>query len=72
MAFSTWLDGALSLSANSSVSSTNVSPMAQSAPSSAESPRANSTPRGMIWETGTAVKAHDWFVIPLALGEHRL
>jgi hypothetical protein len=26
----------------------------------------------MIWETGTAVKAHDWFVIPLALGEHRL
>lgn len=30
-------------------------------------------PRGVaVWECGTGVKAHDWFVIPLTLREHRL
>ena len=29
-------------------------------------------PLGRIWETGKGLKAHDWFVIPLTLREHRL
>jgi hypothetical protein len=29
-------------------------------------------PLGGFWETGKGLKAHDWFVIPLALREHRL
>src|SRR6266700_4883706 len=29
-------------------------------------------PLGGFWETGKGLKAHDWFVIPLTLREHRL
>jgi hypothetical protein len=29
-------------------------------------------PRGAFFETGTGVKAPDWFVIPLTLRQHRL
>lgn len=27
-------------------------------------------PKGPMWETGTGLKAHDWFVIPLSKAAH--
>jgi hypothetical protein len=29
-----------------------------------------SHPRGPMWETGTGLKAHDWFAIPLSKAAH--